>query len=187
MSSKFKEVLDENDQCTSFRQICYKTAMLEGSGCPKQAISQGVSQNTYQIHTKTLKKHHSEGSQSIQRRLNTAFFKVGVGEAKHYDAYTMCDYILLNSAPALALAKPSQAKQRLRWHYIHSETADPATGHWARGTNSSSTHFPLKTLCFIHFWKPWTKSSSMIMTPAIMIPIRKVRMIRNVLQVQRSS
>ena len=47
--------------------------------------------------------------------------------------------------------------------------------------------FPLKTPCVLHFWKPWAKSSSMIMTPAIMIPIRKVRMIRNVLQVQRSS
>ena len=45
--------------------------------------------------------------------------------------------------------------------------------------------FPLKTLCIIHFWKPWAKSSSMIMTPGIMIPIRKVRMIRNVLQIQR--
>ena len=47
--------------------------------------------------------------------------------------------------------------------------------------------FPLKTLCIIHFWKLWTKSSSMVMTPAIMIPIRKVKMIRNVLQVQGGS
>jgi len=47
--------------------------------------------------------------------------------------------------------------------------------------------FSLKTLCIIHFWKPWGKSSLIIMTPGIMILIRKVRMIRNVLQVQGGS
>ena len=50
-------------------------------------------------------------------------------------------YMLLNSDPALALAKPSQAKQRLRWHYIHSETADPATGHWARTVHQGKHNF----------------------------------------------
>ena len=47
--------------------------------------------------------------------------------------------------------------------------------------------YPLKTLCVIYFWKLYAKSSSMVMTPLIMITIRKVRMTRNVLEVQRGS
>ena len=42
--------------------------------------------------------------------------------------------------------------------------------------------FPLKTLCVIYFWKLYAKLSSMVMMPTIMITIRKVRIIRNVIQ-----
>ena len=39
--------------------------------------------------------------------------------------------------------------------------------------------------CIIYFWKPQDKSNWLVVTPGIMIIIRKIRMIRNVLQVPR--
>ena len=49
------------------------------------------------------------------------------------------------------------------------------------------TIFPINTLCIIYFWKPEAKPSSMKMTFAIMILIRKDKEVWNALQVQESS
>ena len=55
------------------------------------------------------KKKHSEGSQSIQR-LNMAFFMWWWGRL-NIMMHAICDYILLNSAQALA--KPGQAEAEM--------------------------------------------------------------------------
>ena len=99
---------------------------------------------------------------------------------------------LLNSAlaPALALAKPRQAKQRLRWLYIHM---------FVRRRHRLLTFFrrpqyslisslglqPSPFQCKQNHGKP--SQADMKMTPAIMMTLRKVRRIRNVLQVQGGS
>ena len=74
----------------------------------------------------------------------------------------------------------------VQWRWPHPSWSPSGRSGWS-GMSSKYKEFlmiifPIQTLCVIYFWKAWGISSSMKMTPPIMITISKVMMIRNILQ-----